>query len=266
MLEKVSLFGDKIQTSSLKRNRLLQILPNSIRQKLEPHLQLVHLTQGEILHLAGETIQELYFPIDCMLSITLTMYDGSTVETGLIGDRDVLGINALMGKAETTQTEYIVQVSGWALKIEAWIMRSLFIQHQELQNVMLYYTQALLAQLSQTTACNQFHTIDQRLARWLLEAHARAKSNKIYLTHEFISNMLGVRRGGVTIAAGKLQNEGIINYNRGHIKIIDLHRLEDKACECFSVVKQEYDRLLGTSNIEQQIANSKQWTVNIDRC
>ena len=246
MLEKVTLLGNKVQTISLKTsNRLLQILPNSVYQKLKPHLKLVHLTQGEILHLAGETIRELYFPIDCMLSITLTMCDGSTVETGLVGNRDVLGVNALMGKAETTHTEYIVQVSGRAFKIEAPIMRSLFLQHQELQDVMLRHTQALIAQISQTTACNRFHTIDQRLARWLLEAQERAKSSKIYLTHEFMSNMLGVRRTGVTVAAQKLQDEGTIRYSRGHIEIIDRQGLENNACECFWAVKAEYDRLLG---------------------
>lgn len=244
MLKKVTLLGNKVQTSS-KGNRLLQIMPSSVYQKLEPHLKLVYLSQGEILHLAGETIQELYFPIDCMLSITLTMSDGSTVETGLIGDRDVLGVNSVMGRAETTHTEYIVQVSGRALKIDARIARSLFLQDTQLQDIMLRHTQALIAQISQTTACNRFHNIDQRLARWLLEAQARTKSNKIYLTHEFMSNMLGVRRTGVTLAAGKLQNENIIYYSRGHIEIIDRQRLEEIACECFCTIKAEYDRLLG---------------------
>ena len=244
MLKKVTLLGNKVQTSS-KGNRLLQIMPSSVYQKLEPHLKLVYLSQGEILHLAGETIQELYFPIDCMLSITLTMSDGSTVETGLIGDRDVLGVNSVMGRAETTHTEYIVQVSGRALKIDARIARSLFLQDTQLQDIMLRHTQALIAQISQTTACNRFHNIDQRLARWLLEAQARTKSNKIYLTHEFMSNMLGVRRTGVTLAAGRLQDENIIYYSRGHIKIIDRQRLEEIACECFCTIKAEYDRLLG---------------------
>ena len=245
MLEKVNLLGDKVRSISSKSNRLLQILPNRVYQKLEPHLKLVYLTQGEILHLAGETIQELYFPIDCMLSITLTTIDGNTVETGLVGNRDVLGINALMGKAETTNTEYIVQVSGRAFQIKAEIMRSLFFQHRELHDVMLYHTQALIAQISQTTACNRFHFLEQRLARWLLEAQQRAGSNKIYLTHEFISNMLGVRRSGVTQAAHKFQDEGIIRYSRGHVEIIDRQKLEDNACECFWRVKAEYDRLLG---------------------
>ncbi|MBE9043499.1 Crp/Fnr family transcriptional regulator [Pleurocapsales cyanobacterium LEGE 10410] len=229
-------------------NRLLQILPSSIYQKLEPHFRLVDLTQGEILHLPGETIQEVYFPIDCMLSITLTMYDGSTIETGLVGNRDVLGINALMGRAETTHTEYIVQVSGRAIKINAWTMRSLFLQHTELQDIMLRHTQALIAQISQTAACNRFHSIEQRLARWLLEACDRSETQTIYLTHEFMSNMLGVRRTGVTLAASKLQNENIIRYNRGHIEIIDRQKLEEISCECFCTVKAEYDRLLGTLN------------------
>ena len=245
MYQKVTLLKND-RTNFLRSNRLLQILPNSVYRKLQPHLKLVHLTQGEILHLAGETIQEVYFPIDCMLSITLTMCNGSTVETGLVGKRDLLGINALMGRAESTHTEYIVQVSGRALKADARIMRSLFLQDPQLQDIMLRHTQALIAQISQTTACNRFHTIDQRLARWLLEARERSGTNKIYLTHEFMSNMLGVRRTGVTLAAGRLQNKEIIYYSRGHIEILDRQRLEDIACECFWTVKAEYDRLLGT--------------------
>ena len=248
MREKVSLFKVVEKSSTRAGNRLLQIMPSSVYRQLEPHLKLVHLTQGEILHLAEETIRELYFPIDCMLSITLTLSDGSTVETGLIGDRDVLGINALMGRAETIHTEYIVQVSGRALKADARIMRSLFVRNTQLQDVMLRHTQALIAQISQTTACNRFHNIEQRLARWLLEAKERSGTNKIYLTHEFMSNMLGVRRTGVTLAAGRLQDENIIYYSRGHIEIIDRQRLEEIACECFSTVKAEYDRLLGTMN------------------
>ena len=252
-MEEIFFLKNVIKSPTRTSNRLLQIMPSSVYQKLEPHLKLVHLTQGEILHLAGETIQELYFPIDCMLSITLTMSDGSTIETGLIGNRDVLGINSVMGRAETTHTEYIVQVSGRALKINARVMRSLFMQYIQLQDIMLLHTQALIAQISQTTACNRFHTIDQRLARWLLEAQERAGMNQIYLTHEFMSNMLGVRRTGVTVAAQKLQDEEIIRYRRGHIEIIDRQKLEDNACECFCTVKAEYDRLLGqrTMNNEQ---------------
>ncbi|MGV2828635.1 Crp/Fnr family transcriptional regulator [Myxosarcina sp. GI1(2024)] len=228
------------------QNHLLAILPEGVYYQLEPHLKLAYLSQGEILHLAGETIEELYFPIDCMISITTTMNDGTTAETGLVGNRDVLGINAVMGDAEATQTEYIVQISGRALKIDAPIMRSLFQQNSALRDVMLRYTQALIAQISQTTACNRLHVLEERLARWLLESQDRVESNKLYLTQEFVSNMLGVRRAGVTQAAQKLQDRGIIKYSRGHIEILDLQGLRDCACECFRVVKDEYNRLLGT--------------------
>lgn len=244
------------QKNSLKAsNFLLRNLPNSVYQQLEPHLKLVHLTQGEILHLAGETINKVYFPIDCLLSITTTLSDGRTIETGLAGNRDVLGVNAFMGMRETTQTEYIVQISGRAFKIDARKMRSMFLKSSELQTLVLCHTQTLIAQLTQTIACNGLHSLDQRLPRWLLEAQERTGSNQLYLTQEFVSNMLGVRRSGVNQCARQLQDRGIISYSRGHIEIIDRRRLEDSACECFWVVKQEYDRLLGIS--EKLIANER---------
>lgn len=237
--------GMQLENPEKPHNHLLRILPKQIFRQLEPHLKLVHLTQGEILNLAGQQITELYFPLDCLLSITITVSNGSTVETGLIGNRDVLGVNAFMGRAESTQTEYIVQLSGRALKIKASIMRSLFQRHSELRDVMLCYTQALIAQISQTTACNRLHVLEERFARWLLEARQRVESDKLFLTQEFISNMLGVRRAGVTQAAQKFQEQGIIKYSRGHIEIVDLQKLKSCACECSETVRKEYDRLLG---------------------
>ncbi|WP_072013761.1 Crp/Fnr family transcriptional regulator [Myxosarcina sp. GI1] len=206
------------------------------------------MTQGEILHLAGERINEVYFPIDCLLSMTITMSDGRTIETGLAGNRDVLGVNGFMSSTETNQTEYIVQISGRAFKTSAQIMRSMFLKNLELRTLMLCHTQVLIAQLAQTVACNGLHSLEQRMSRWLLEARERTSFNKLYLTHEFISNMLGVRRAGVTQCAKQFQNRGIIQYSRGHIEIIDRQGLEDSACECFWVVKQESDRLLGISD------------------
>lgn len=228
-----------------KQNHLLASLSETSYQKIFPYLQLVRLSQGQILHLPGETIEELYFPLNCLISIIITMNNGATVETGVVGNRDVLGINALMGNQETTQTEYIVQISGAALKIKASIMREIFQQNQQFRDVMLRYTQAFIAQISQTTACNRLHLIEQRLARWLLEAQNRIDSNELFLTQEFISNMLGVHRPGVTLSIQKLQEQGCIRYSRSEILIIDQKKLEQCSCECFRAVKNEYDRILG---------------------
>ena len=227
-------------------NCLLDALSPELYEKLAPNLKRVSLKQGEILHHPGETIEALYFPIDCALSITITMSDGSTAEAGIVGRREVIGINAVMGGSETTQTEYIVQIAGSAIKIDARILLEEFNRNKELRDVLLRYTQALIAQISQTTACNSLHVLEQRLPRWLLEAQDRVNSNDLKLTQEFLSDMLGVRRAGVTQAAQKLQENGLIEYRRGLVQILDKGRLEEAACECFGTVREEYDRLLGT--------------------
>jgi CRP-like cAMP-binding protein len=243
---KNNVLWDKVKDTGMgKENHLLASLPRDVYQKLAPHLQYVSLKQGQRLHEPGETIKEIYFPIDCLLSITITMNDGTVVETGLIGCREMLGINAFMGGRETTQTEYTVQIPGSAIKADAQILRKEFDCNQELRNVLLRYTQAVIAQISQTAACNRAHLLEHRLARWLLEAHDRINSNELRLTHEFIATMLGVRRAGVTQAAQNLQDRGLIQCSRGRIHIINQGGLEAFSCECFRTVKNECDRLLG---------------------
>lgn len=232
-----------------KQNQMLTILSEKTYQQVLPYLEIVHLSRGQILHVPSEIITELYFPLDCLLSIVITMSNGVTVETGIIGNREVLGINAFMGGRETTQTEYIVQIPGTAVKIKASKMREIFEQNQEFRQVMLRYTQAFIAQISQTTACNRIHVLEQRFARWLLEVRDRINSEEIPLTQELIGNMLGVRRPGVTLTAQKLQKKDCIRYGRNHIVILNQNLLEDCACECFRIVKEEYDRLLGISEI-----------------
>src|SRR5919199_781392 len=227
-------------------NQLLASLSRETCEKLAPYLKRVSLKQGDRLHEPDEIIKELYFPIDCLLSITITMSDGSTIETGLVGNREVLGINAVMGSSETSQTEYSVQIAGSAMKIDARVLWEEFERNKELRNVLLRSTQALIAQISQTTACNSLHVLEQRLPRWLLEAQDRVNLNDLKLTQEFLSDMLGVRRAGVTQAAQKLQENGLIEYRRGLVQILDKGRLEEAACECFGTVREEYDRLLGT--------------------
>jgi CRP-like cAMP-binding protein len=227
------------------QNQLLNALPQALQEKLFPHLRQVTLERGRRIHEPNEPITEIYFPLDCALSITITMLNGDTAETGIIGRRDLLGVNAFMGGRETTQTTYIVQVAGSAMSLDARVLLDEFDHNKEMRDVMLRYTQAFIAQISQTTACNGLHRIDQRLARWLLETHDRVENNHLKLTQEFLSQMLGVRRAGVTQIAQKLQEDGLIRYQRGNVEILDLPGLEASACECFRVVKQEYDRLLG---------------------
>jgi CRP-like cAMP-binding protein len=243
---KNNVLWDRVKNTEMgKENHLLASLPRDVYEKLAPHLQHVSLQQGQRLHEPGETIKEIYFPIDCLLSITITMSDGVVVETGLIGCREMLGINAFMGGRETTQTEYTVQIAGSAIKADAQMWRQEFDCNQELRNVLLRYTQAFIAQISQTAACNRTHLLEHRLARWLLEAEDRINSDDLRLTHEFIATMLGVRRAGVSQAAQNLQDRGIIRYHRGHIHILNQSGLEAFSCECFTTVKTECDRLMG---------------------
>ena len=230
------------------RNRLLNAMPQTLFDKLSPLLREVTLQSGDRLHEPGNEIRHLYFPLDCVLSITIVMWDGTTAETGLVGNREVLGINSLMGGRETTQTTYNVQIPGKALRIDSDILRNEFDHNKDLRDVMLRYTQAFIAQISQTSACNSLHQIDQRLARWLLEVHDRVEGDDLALTQEFIANMLGIRRAGVTQTAQTLQEKGFIRYNRGHIHIQDQTRLEACSCECFYTLKEEYDRLLGVDS------------------
>jgi CRP-like cAMP-binding protein len=238
--------GDGVKdTDMAKANHLLASLPPDIYEKLAPHFKYVSLKQGEGLLQPGETIQELYFPIDCLLSITITMSNGAIVETGMIGCREMLGLNAFLSGRETTHTEHTVQIAGSAIKANAQMWRREFDSNQELRNIVLRYTQAFIVQVSQTAACNRTHLLERRLARWLLEANDRIKSGELKLTHEFIATMLGVRRAGVTQAAQNLQDRGLIRYSRGHIHILNQGGLEAFSCECFRTIKNECDRLLG---------------------
>jgi CRP-like cAMP-binding protein len=235
-------------TYMAKENHLLASLPRDVYEKLAPHLKHVSLKQGERLQEPGETLQEIYFPIDCLLSITITMSDGAIVETGIVGCREMLGLNAFLSGRETTHTEYTVQIPGSAIKTDAQIWRKEFDCNQELRNVLLRYAQAFIVQISQTAACNRAHLLEHRLARWLLEARDRINSDELRLTHEFIAMMLGVRRAGVTQAAQNLQDRGLIQYSRGRIYILNQSGLEAFSCECFRTVKTECDRLLGISH------------------
>jgi CRP-like cAMP-binding protein len=225
-------------------NLLLAALPPKVYEQIKKNIEQVELSYGEILNRPGEAIKDVYFPLTCLISVTITMMDGNTVEAGVVGSREMVGINAFMGGSETTQTEYIVQVPGKAVKMKAPLLLDEFDTNKLLRDVMLKYTQAYIAQISQNVACNRLHNIEQRMARWLLESSDRLGSDELFLSHEFLSHMLGVRRAGVTETANHLQDKGLIHCGRKKIKTIDRQGLEETSCECYQVIKEEYNRLL----------------------
>ena len=227
------------------RNRLLDALPKDVTDGLQRDFERITLARGKVLHHPGDTIRHLYFPLDCLVSITVTMKEGKTAEAGAVGNREVVGVNAFMGGQETNQTEYVVQIEGEALKMEAQPLLDAFDTNKAVRDVFLKYTQAYIAQLSQNAGCNRLHNVEQRFARWLLEVYDRINTMDLRLTQEFIGEMLGVHRPTVTEIAAKLEEQGLITVQRGLIRISNVEGLERTACECYAVVKEEYDRLLG---------------------
>ncbi|UBF30439.1 Crp/Fnr family transcriptional regulator (plasmid) [Kovacikia minuta CCNUW1] len=226
-------------------NQILTALPVDVLDQLAPHFKPVTLAQGESIYRPGDILTHLYFPINCLISITITMQNGAIAEVGMVGNRDVLGIHAFIGSREIIQTDCVVQIAGDAVKIDTKVLWQEVDHNRELRDLLLRYAQAFLAQVSQTAACNSLHTLEQRLPRWLLEVQSRIGSNELPLTQEFIALMLGVRRAGVTQMAQKLQERKLIRYHRGHVQILNQAGLEASACECFKTVKAQYDRLLG---------------------
>jgi CRP-like cAMP-binding protein len=226
-------------------NRLLWSFPPEIRDRLLHRMQTVRLEQHEVLQRPNTLIEYVYFPLDCLISITVTMRNGDTSDAGLVGSREMVGINAFMGGAESTQTTYVAQVPGAAIRIAAEPLVQEFNRSQPLRDVLLRYTQAYLAQLSQNVACNRQHRIEERLARWLLESRDRLQSDELELTHELLSQMLGVRRAGVSESLAALADQGLLHPGRGTVSILDQERLQGASCECYEVLRDEYDRLLG---------------------
>ena len=226
-------------------NRLLAQFPTEIRNKLASQKREVNMANGQVLHLAGQPIDAVFFPTSCLISITVTMENGAVTEVGLAGSREMAGLNAFMGGRETTQTEYVVQSPGLAVRVPADLLLEDFDRNKALRDVLLRYTQAHIAQLSQNVGCNRHHTLNKRLARWLLEVQERLGEREFPLSHEFISQMIGVRRAGVTEGLGALASEGMISQGRKSIKILDLAGLKASSCECFALLQTEYDRLLG---------------------
>lgn len=225
-------------------NRLLAALPAEVVDRLLPDLELAPMPLGKVIYESGVELEQVYFPTpDCIVSMLYVMADGASAEIAVVGDEGMVGIALFMGGG-TTPSRALVQSAGQALALKGKALIREFERHGELQHLLLRYTQALITQMSQTAVCNRHHSVDQQLCRWLLLSLDRLSTNDLAMTQELIANMLGVRREGVTEAAGKLQAQGLIHYNRGHITVLDRPGLEARVCECYAVVKREYDRLL----------------------
>jgi CRP-like cAMP-binding protein len=225
-----------------RQNNILDALPAEERERLFPHLTLVEMPLGMVLYEAGEALRHIYFPTDSIVSLLYVMKDGASAEIAVVGNEGAIGVSLFMG-GETTPSRGIVQSAGSAYRLSGRRLKQEFERHGQLLHVLLRYTQSLITQMAQTAVCNRHHSIDQQLCRWLLLSLDRLPSNRLNMTQELIANMLGVRREGVTGAAGKLQDLGVIHYSRGRITVLDRPKLEQLSCECYAVVKQETDRL-----------------------
>ncbi len=226
-----------------RHNQLLAALPPHLFQLLLPHLELVKMPLGKVLYESGDIMRSVYFPVDCIVSLLYVMQNGASAEISVVGREGIVGISLFMG-GESTPSRAIVQSAGQAYRLPSQRFKDAFKQHPEMLQLMLCYTQALLTQMAQTAVCNRHHSIDQQLCRWLLLSLDRLPGNRLVMTQELIANMLGVRREGVTEAAGKLQKLGVISYSRGKIEVLNRPELEALCCECYAVVKRETDRLL----------------------
>jgi CRP-like cAMP-binding protein len=240
------IYGDRMPHSpppSPLQNHLLAALPGEVQARLFPHFQLVPLVLGKVLYESGDTMRHVYFPTDSIVSLLYVMENGSSAEISVVGNEGLIGVSLFMG-GESTPSRAIVQSAGSAYRLLGQQLKDEFNRHGDLLQLMLRYTQSLITQMAQTAVCNRHHSIDQQLCRWLLLSLDRLPSNRLTMTQELIANMLGVRREGVTDAAGKLQKLGVIEYHRGQITVIDRAALERLSCECYAVVKKETDRLL----------------------
>ena len=231
------------QKQSPSHNHLLAALPPADFERLRPYLELVPLVLGESLYEPGVKLRHVYFPTTAIVSLLYVMEDGASAEIAVVGNEGILGISLFMG-GETTPSRAVVQSAGFGYRLKAQLLKDEFGRFGPMMHLLLRYTQALITQMAQTAVCNRHHTVDQQLCRWLLLSLDRLQSNELTMTQELIANMLGVRREGVTEAAGKLQGAGLVRYRRGKITVLDRTGLEARTCECYQVVKREFDRLL----------------------
>lgn len=231
-------------TDPALQNHLLAALPEAEYSQLADKLELVSLQLGQVLYESGNQLSHIYFPTTSIISMLYIMENGGTAEIGIAGNNGLIGYAIFMG-GETTSSRAIVQIAGDAVRLKADDAKKVFAKGGIFQDILLRYTQSLITQISQTAVCNRLHSVEQQLCRWLLINHDQLPSNKLVMTQELIANMLGVRREGVSVAATHLQELGVIKYSRGTISILDRKKLEAEACECYQVVMDEYDRLLG---------------------
>jgi CRP-like cAMP-binding protein len=226
-----------------RSNRLLAALPDAEWKRWLPQLEPVDMPLGQVLYESGSRLAHVYFPTTPIVSLLYVMEDGASAEIAVVGNEGIVGISLFMG-GESTPSRALVQSAGKGLRLRADVMLQEFNRAGPVLHLLLRYTQALITQMAQTAVCNRHHSVDQQLCRWLLLSLDRLDTNDLVMTQELIANMLGVRREGVTDAAGHLQHAGLIHYRRGHITVIDRAGLEQRTCECYAVVKKEYDRLL----------------------
>ena len=231
------------------QNQLLASLPEAEWQRWQAELELVELPLGQVLCESGDKMSHVYFPTTAIVCLLYVMEDGSSAEISVVGNEGLVGIALFMG-GDSTPSRAVVQSAGTAYRIKASTVKDEFDRSSAVLHMVLRYTQALLTQMAQTAVCNRHHTLDQQLCRWLLLSLDRLPGSELLMTHELIANMLGVRREGVTEAALKLQASGLIRYSRGRINVLDRPGLEGRTCECYGVVKKEYDRLLGVPDMQ----------------
>jgi CRP-like cAMP-binding protein len=239
---------DRPQTAAPERpsphqNHLLDALPTSDYERLASHLELIPMRLGDVLYESGAQLRYVYFPTTSIISLLYVMEDGASAEIAIVGNEGILGISLFMG-GDTTPSRAVVQSAGHGFRLRAELLKNEFGRFGPTMHLLLRYTQALITQMAQTAVCNRHHSVDQQLCRWLLLSLDRLRTNELSMTQELIANMLGVRREGVTEAAGKLQDAGLIHYRRGQISVLDRPGLEARVCECYQVVKTEFDRLL----------------------
>jgi CRP-like cAMP-binding protein len=226
-----------------RQNDLLASLSAVELKRLRPALEVFDMPLGQVVYESGRALEHVYFPTTCIVSLLYVLENGSSAEIAVVGHEGVVGVSIFMG-GETTPSRAVVQSAGCAYRLPAAFIREEFRRGGTMQHLMLRYTQSLITQMAQTAVCNRHHSVDQQLCRWLLLSIDRLPRAEITMTQELIANMLGVRREGVTEAAGKLQKAGVISYQRGHIKVLDRPKLERMSCECYRVVQRETKRLL----------------------
>ena len=238
---------------SPNQNRLLAALPEAEFERLSPYLELVPMLLGEMLYEPGAQLQHAYFPTTAIVSLHYVMASGASAESAGVGNEGVVGISLFMG-GETTPSSAVVQTAGHAYRLEGRLLKQEFSRAGLMQGLLLRYTQALITQMSQTAACNRHHSVEQQLCRWLLLTLDRVASRELVMTQELVASMLGVRREGITEAAGNLQRASVIRYRRGHIAVLERSGLETRACECYAVIKKELNRLLSDVRYRQEIS------------